>query len=115
MITLYTQLTSLEKKSDESVTDYVLRAETLAAALNNAGENISDSLLSALVLKGLPFIYKPFVVFITQSQDTYTFSELKLKLRSFEENEKACYNNHSSRNNGNNNMVMQFSNDKCDV
>jgi len=50
------------KRSDESVTDYVIRAETAAAALKNAKENVSDSLLIAMVLKGLPESYKPFVV-----------------------------------------------------
>ena len=56
IISLYTELTSLTKRSDESVTDYVIRAETAAAALNNANENVSDSLLIAMVLKGIPQI-----------------------------------------------------------
>jgi len=50
IISLYTELTSLVKRSDESVTDYVIRAETAAAALNTANENVSDSLLIAMVL-----------------------------------------------------------------
>ena len=54
VITLYTELTSLVKKAHETVTDYIIRAETAQASLKNAGESISDSLLTAMVLKGLP-------------------------------------------------------------
>ena len=54
IIALYTELTSLFKKEGESVTDYMLRAETTATSLKSAGEIISDSLLIAIFLKGLP-------------------------------------------------------------
>ena len=53
VISLYTELTSLVKFSSETVSDYVMRAETAAVALKNCGENITDSLLIAMVLKGL--------------------------------------------------------------
>ena len=89
IISLYTELTTLAKRSDESVTDYVIRAETAAAALNNANENVSDSLLIAMVLKGLPESFKPFVVVVTQSDKQQTFTEFKAALRSFEETERS--------------------------
>ena len=38
ILSLYTQLTSLTKLRSETVTDYVLRAETSATALQNAGK-----------------------------------------------------------------------------
>ena len=39
IMSLYTELTSIVKKSSESVTDYVIRAETASTALNNMPEN----------------------------------------------------------------------------
>jgi len=89
IIALYTELTSLVKQPNESVTDYVIRAETAAAALKNVGEDVSDSLLIVMVLKGLPESFKPFVVVVTQSDKQQTFTEFKTALRSFEETEQA--------------------------
>jgi len=97
VISLYTELTSLVRSANESVTDYVIRVETAATALENAGETVTDSLLIAMVLKGLPQSYKPFVVVVTQSEKQQTFSESKSSLRSFEDTEKArtANNNYS--------------------
>ena len=87
IISLYTELTSLRKDRNETVTDYLMRAESYATALKLAGENISDSLLIAMVIKGLPENFKPLTVVITQSDKKYTFTEFKTALRSFEETE----------------------------
>ncbi|GFO01845.1 CCHC-type Zinc finger, nucleic acid binding protein a [Plakobranchus ocellatus] len=48
VITLYTELTSLIKLKHESITDYIIRAETSAASLRDAGEKVSDSLLISM-------------------------------------------------------------------
>ena len=74
---------------EESVTDYIIRAETASTSLKNAGENISDSLLIAMVLKGLPNEFTPFSTVITQKDKDQAFREFKVALRSFEETEKA--------------------------
>ena len=86
VIALYAELTALQKGENECVTDYMLRAEASVAALKNAGEEVGDSLLIAMILKGLP--PKAFNTVITQKDKQPTYSEFKVSLRAFEENEK---------------------------
>ena len=88
IIALYTELTSLEKGTSETVTDYLIRAERSIMALKNAKETLSDGLVIAMILKGLPDSYKPFVVHISQSTSEITFAMFKPQLKSFEETEK---------------------------
>ena len=88
IIALYTELTSLEKGASETVTDYLIRAERSITALKNAKETLSDGLVIAMILKGLPEAYKPFVVHITQSTNEITFAMFKSQLKRFEETEK---------------------------
>ena len=88
ILSLYKELTSLIKGSNECVTDYLIRGETAAASLKSAGETISDSLLIAMVLKGLPSSYGTFSTIITQREGTMSFSDFKASLRSQEESDK---------------------------
>ena len=94
VLALYTKLTSLQmqKGHDECITDYVLSAEAAAASLKTTGETVSDSLLIAMVLKGLPADYKTFSAIVTQhdeKDDEMKFQEFKTSLRSYEEREKS--------------------------
>ncbi|KAL6471867.1 hypothetical protein MHYP_G00205170 [Metynnis hypsauchen] len=88
VIALYTELTSLKKADNETVTDYIIRAEKAVTSLRNAKEVISDGLIIAMILKGLPESYKPFAIHIAQSSEQITFTQFKSKLRSYEETEK---------------------------
>ena len=69
--------------------DYVIRAETAATTLRNADESVSDALLIAMVLKGLPSNYKTFSAIVVQQDEKMTFTEFKVSLRSYVENEKS--------------------------
>ena len=89
VISLYTELTSLRRLESESITDSIIRTENISIALKEAREVISDRLLIAMTLKGLPQNLKPFTMVITQKK-TLTFSEFKVCLRSYEETECMC-------------------------
>ena len=79
IISLYTQLTSLQKKYMETITEYIICAESAATALRSAGEVVLDGLLIAMVLKGLPKEYKAFFVVVTQNEKTQTFQKFKVR------------------------------------
>jgi hypothetical protein len=66
----------------------LIRAEKAITALRNAKETLSDGLIIAMILKGLPDNYKPFAIHVTQSASEITFAHFKSMLRSFEETEK---------------------------
>ena len=89
IISLYSELASLKMSSEETTTDYILRAESAATQLKSAGETISDSLLVAMCLKGLPDRFNSFATVITQREDDPDFVKFKAALRSFEEGNKA--------------------------
>ena len=88
IITLYTELTSLEIGTNQTVTVYLIRAEKAIMALRNAKETLSDGLIIAMILTGLPESYKPLPIHVTKSTSEITFTVFKVQLRSFEETEK---------------------------
>ncbi|KAK2855275.1 hypothetical protein Q7C36_007144 [Tachysurus vachellii] len=62
IIALYTELISLKEDSNETITDYIILAEKTVTSLRNPKEVISDGLIIAMILKGLPDSYKPFAI-----------------------------------------------------
>ena len=67
----------------------MLQAETASISLKSAGETISDSLLIAMIIEGLPSEgYKAFSTVVTQKDKEQSFSEFKVSLQSFEETQK---------------------------
>ena len=77
-----TELTTLKKTDNESIVDYVIRAETAAKALRNADEAVSDALLIAMVLRGLLSNFKTFSAIVVQGDKQMTLAEFKVALRS---------------------------------
>ena len=75
VLKLYEELTILRMNVDEDVTDYIIRAERAATGLNAAGETITDNLVIAMILKGLPEEYKPFAVVHTQMETAKSLTD----------------------------------------
>lgn len=105
IIALYTELTSLHMREGETTTDYIIRAETAATSLKAAGEVISDGLVVAMTLKGLPSNYKMFSTVVMQRETAITFSDFKVALRNHK-NERCC----NERNGGNTDGAMTATN-----
>ncbi|GFO01846.1 CCHC-type Zinc finger, nucleic acid binding protein a [Plakobranchus ocellatus] len=108
VITLYTELMSLIKLKHESITDYIILAETSAASLRDAGEKVSDSLLISMVLKGLPTDYQPFVTVITQKEEELTFQEFKVALRNHEDTEEISRQHMNSSSKPSSSAIMSY-------
>ena len=85
VMALYGTLLSLVKRSDETLTDYVIRADDAASALRAAEELFSDELLVSVVLRGLPEQFRQFK--LSYNSRDVTFTKFKSELRSYEENE----------------------------
>ena len=61
IMTLMTQLTSLKLGNDESMEAYLNRAREISYNLHEVKEPVSESMLTSLVLRGLPEVYNSFV------------------------------------------------------
>ena len=79
--------TSKEKKG-ENITDFIIRAESATTALKAPNENVRDALLVAMVLKGLPEEYTPFIAVVTQSEEHQNFQRFKGALQNYKETKK---------------------------
>ena len=85
IVGLYVNLANLEMKRNESMTDYILRAEKMSSLLKAAGETVSDGLLIAMVTKGLSPEYETFAVLTSQRSEEPSFTAFKVALRNFQE------------------------------
>ena len=89
IMSLYATISTLQMKSSENLTDYIIRAEDAATALKTAGEEVKERCLMSMIANGLPQQYKPFVIAMNTTKEIDTYSKFKSALRSFEQNEKA--------------------------
>ncbi|KAF2349910.1 GAG-pre-integrase domain [Trinorchestia longiramus] len=89
IISLYCELAALKMQNGETVTDYLLRAETTASYLKRAGKMISDELIIAMIIRGLPAAYNAFSTVVTQRDSAeMDFQKFKSALKSEEETKK---------------------------
>ena len=88
IVSLYKTMCNMKMKNGMELTDYIIKGETVAAALKSAGEVISDGLLQSMLLNGLPESYKAFEDIITQKEKVMTFSDFKVAIRNYEENRR---------------------------
>ena len=96
IISMYCELTSLKLSPTETVTDYLLRAETCKARLGEAEETVSDGLLVAMCIKGLPDSFAPFTTVI-QQKDGVDFVAFKIALKNYDENERARHEHYGGK------------------
>ncbi|XP_063609275.1 uncharacterized protein LOC134783360 [Penaeus indicus] len=81
--------TFINKRLEEgSVTQYLSSMEETVAALRESGESVSDRLIVATTLKGLPPKYKNFVDVANQRDPSYDYPGLKTALFSHEDHLK---------------------------
>ena len=85
VVSLMRQLSRLQLKEDEALHSYFIRAQELSTRPEQAGEHLSEPLLNAMVLNGLPERYEHFAV-----QESFnpagSFVELRTRLTNYEEN-----------------------------
>ena len=80
--------TLLQMGEDKNVTDYLIRGETICNSLKTAGENMNDSLLMEITMKGLSDRFNTFCTVITQKDKECSFLDYKIALKSFKGNER---------------------------
>ena len=90
-----TQLTGLRMTSGEKVTDYLTKAEGLKLDLAEAGEVISDALVTAMILKGLPSDFDS-VVAVLNFGTAKGYFEMKQNLVNFAASRGLCVSNEPS-------------------
>lgn len=65
----------MQKGANETISDYIIHAEMAIMALRKAEELLIHGLLITMILKGLPELFKPFCIHITQSEKVIPFTE----------------------------------------
>ena len=80
---LISDLTNLRKYSNESIVDYITRAEDMQLNLSEVDESISEKLFVSILLKGLPREFESFCTLVKYGQDK-TLDEIKRDSINFE-------------------------------
>ena len=80
---LVSELTSLVNRDDESLIEYITRAEELQFNLNLVNEGLSEKMFKSILLKGLPIEFDNFVTLVTYGSEDKSLDELKRDLITF--------------------------------
>ena len=89
---LISELTTLKKNSNETVIDYLTRAEEIQYNLEQVNEGVSEKRLISIILKGLP---KQFETFSKFSRDEKNLDELKRDLVNFDSERQVIEKEHA--------------------
>ena len=81
---LVSELTRLIKRDDESLIEYITRAEELQYNLNQVNEGLSEKMINSILLKGLPNKFDNFVTLVKYGSEDKSLDELKRDLINFE-------------------------------
>jgi hypothetical protein len=81
-------LVNMKMKSDESVVDYICRAESLQTELEEVKENVTDSMFKSIVMGGLRQEFNQIVTLHNFAITEIPFETLKKKLVNFEQTNK---------------------------
>ena len=80
---LISGLTNMRKYNNESIVDYISRADDMQLSLSKVDESISEKTFVSILLKGLPREFESFCTLVKYGQDK-TMDEIKRDLISFE-------------------------------
>ena len=81
---LVSELTNLGKRDDESLIEYITRAEELQYNLNQVNEGLSAKMFTSILLKGLPNEFDNFVTHVKYGSEDKLLDELKRDLINFD-------------------------------
>ena len=81
---LVSELTSLVERDDESLIEYITRAEELQYNLNQVNGGLSEKVFTSILLKGLPNEFDNFVTLVKYGSEDKSVDELKRDLINFD-------------------------------
>ena len=81
---LVSELTSLVKRDDETLIEYITRAEELQYNLNQVNEALKEKMFTSTLLKGLPKYFDNFVTLVKYGSEDKSLDELKRDLIKFD-------------------------------
>ena len=81
---LIEKLTSLRKDQNETIVDYITRAEDLQYNLSQVDEALSEQMFISILLKGLPKDFETFCALVKFTKETKSLDEVKRDLINFD-------------------------------